>query len=221
MKKIGLAAAMFFIAGVIAVALAAGKPKAQNFVILIDQSGEMNKTFEKQSLNYLARRVAEEFVRAVPSTIPVQGGIIMYGVQAKDHKNTVVRVLRIHGFNSREFIDAIDNNIKAQTGPSSLSWALKLLRDEMNNAPGNTAVIIISGGNLTDVGKPSEEVGKLKQAYGDRVCIYTVLVGKSDQGRKFLKGVVDDGVCGIATFHTSINSKESMQGFVEQVFFAK
>jgi len=204
----------------------AGKSAAQgqkhdNFVLLIDQSNEMNLPYGSKALkkSVIARQLANSFVKGVPDKIPVKGGIYMYGILAKNPSNTVIRVLKVQGFNREQFEDTIKNRIKDQTGPSSLSWALKMVKDDLGQVPGRTAVIILSGGNKSDPGKPSQEAAALKKAYGPRVCIYTIYIGKNKDEARFLKGLVDDGRCGIALNADSVDDDAVMRKFARSVFF--
>ena len=198
--------------------------KADNFVLVIDQSNEMNVVWppgSKKSKAFIAKEIALGFLRAVPDLPGIKGAIYMYGVLAKDAPNTVMRVMKMQNFQGKRasYVAAINTKVAANSGLSTMSWALKAVKDDLGNVPGKTAVIIISGGNKSDWGKPSHEAADLKQTYGPRLCIWTVLVGQSSDGGRFLKGLVDDGKCGKANNADSLTTDHDFRKWSRDIFF--
>ena len=61
----------------------------------------------------------------------------------------------------------------------------------------------------------------MKSQYGERLCIYTVLVGDDPNGKKIMEGVADAGGCGFLVSAESISTGDGMADFVERVFFSK
>lgn len=200
---------------------ARGEQKRDNFVILIDQSNEMNATYHGQSLNYLARKAAEGFLKEIPKDISVKGAIYMYGIMAAETRDKVLTVKNFAPFNKAEFVAAL-SEVKKQAGPSSLSIAFNRVRKDMaeNNISGRTAVIVISGGNFTDVGEPTTEFVQLKKEHKG-VCLFPILVGKSERGGKFLEELRQKGECGFGTSAEAIDPQPKMARYVENVFFKR
>jgi len=67
----------------------------------------------------------------------------------------------------------------------------------------------------------------MKSAYGDRVCIYTVLlgdktklidIGDKNEGVNMMQQVADAGKCGFMVSGESVSTPEGMADFVEKVF---
>jgi len=196
----------------------AARPVFDNFVLLVDQSAEMHGTYHGKSKNHLARQAAKQFIKQIPSEISLSGAMYMYGIMASSNDDKVVRVLSMEPFNRARFLSEYEE-LKAQTGPSSLSIAIREARRDLEAVPGKTAVIIISGGNLSDVGEPGTETKKLKEAYGDKVCVFTVLVGKSKRGGENLNDLVRKGKCGFAVDHASVDDSDEMSRYVRAIFF--
>ena len=198
---------------------ARGEQKVNNFVILLDQSAEMNATYHSQSLNYLGREVTKRFLKDVPKDISLTGAIYIYGVMAAEGK-----VLRVQGwkpFNANEFLNSLEE-AKKQAGPSALSVAFKRVKKEMkeNNISGRTAIIVISGGNATDVGEPTTEFKALRKEFGgENICLFTILVGKSKRGGQFLEELSDKGKCGFPTSAEAIDKDKAMARYAQRVFF--
>lgn len=102
--------------------------------------------------------------------------------------------------------------------------AFKQLRKDMakEGLKGRTGIIVVSGGNATDVGEPTTEYKALRKEFGnDNICIFTVLVGKSKRGGKFLDELADKGKCGFQTSAEAIDKEKAMQRYVERVFYKK
>jgi OOP family OmpA-OmpF porin len=219
--KVLRTATVIAIAAVLLTTLGAGKADAakfQNFVLLVDQSGEMNKTYNQKSMNFIAREVAEKIINNIPTDAPMQGAIYVYGVMAAKDHDKIQRVQMFSAFNRDKFKREFNNEAKPQSGPSSLSVALRETTGILQNAQGRTAVIIISGGNLTDTGEPSTEAINLKRAYRDNVCIFTILVGKSKKGGKFLNELTEKGGCGFPYSADSLSSGKQVKWYVKQIF---
>lgn len=189
-----------------------------NFVLVVDQSAEMNKTYHDKSKHLIARETAREFIKNVPTQVPIQGAIYMYGVMAAENENKIKRIYSMHPFNKSEFLKE-SKEMGIQTGPSSLSQALRAVRHDLNDVSGRTAIIIISGGNLSDVGEPGTETKKLKEKYGDNVCIFTILVGKIKKGGENLDDLVRKGKCGYAADAGSLDNAKKMERYAYSIFF--
>ncbi|MBI4791372.1 MAG: OmpA family protein, partial [Deltaproteobacteria bacterium] len=61
----------------------------------------------------------------------------------------------------------------------------------------------------------------LKNTFGDRICIYTILIGSNPVGKKVLEDVTAAGKCGFATTEGAVASSQGMAEFVEKVFLEK
>ncbi|HUT52883.1 MAG TPA: OmpA family protein [bacterium] len=208
-------------AAVLLATLGAGKASAakyDNFVLLVDQSAEMGKTYNQKSMNFIARDVATRILNNIPTDASLQGAVYVYGVMAAKDQDKIQRVQMFGTFNKDKFQREFENEAKPQKGPSSLSVALRETYDVLSKASGRSAVIIISGGNLTDTGEPSTEALQMKRGLGDNVCIYTILVGKSKQGGKFLNELTEKGGCGFPYSADSLSSGLQVQSYVKQIF---
>lgn len=207
---------------VVAPTQAKAQARFQNFALLVDQSNEMNVNFDNKSKNHIARQIAKDFVEKIPNDIPLQGAIYMYGIMAAENENKILRIQKLAPFNSAQFKNAMkdENTFKAQTGPSSLSIALREVGRDFKNVSGRTVVVIISGGNLSDVGEPSTEAIKLRKELGkDNVCFWTILVGKNKQGGKNLQDIKDKTDCGHGVSGGSVDGGGEMKRYVAFMFY--
>jgi hypothetical protein len=196
----------------------------KNFVILIDQSSDMNVNYMEKSKNFVARDVAKRLLNNLAAMKkPVQGAIYEYGIQAADNEN---RVLRVEGWkdinkHATEFQLGVDK-CQPQTGPSVLSVALRKLLHDMQNEPvvGWTAVFILSAGNFTDVEKKADvedRAKELKQSHPE-LCIYTIQIGPNDKGQDTLEGITSKGKCGYHVNADSLSTGLETQNYITGIF---
>jgi OOP family OmpA-OmpF porin len=68
-------------------------------------------------------------------------------------------------------------------------------------------------------GAPVKAAERMNWLFGDRLCIYTVLVGDDQAGEKLLKQVAKKGKCGFSARADGFTGKADMGDFVGKVFF--
>ncbi|MBN2033159.1 MAG: OmpA family protein [Deltaproteobacteria bacterium] len=120
---------------------------------------------------------------------------------------------------SREALEAAVAPITGG-GMTPLAAALKACGGDLKSAPGNMALILISDGLETD--KSSVVSAKeLKSTFGDRLCIYTVLVGDNAGGAQLMNQVAQASGCGFKVNAGEIASPAGMADFVKRVFLAQ
>jgi OOP family OmpA-OmpF porin len=108
------------------------------------------------------------------------------------------------------------DSIKYLGGESPLGEALKAAGEDLKSTTGNSAIVVVSDGvKMEDSPKAA---AKVKGELGDRLCIYTVQVGDSPEGKKTLEGVAKAGQCGTAFAAADLTDPSKFKGFVEQVF---
>jgi OOP family OmpA-OmpF porin len=103
-------------------------------------------------------------------------------------------------------------------GFSPLDAAFDGATDDLRSQKGQLAVIAFTDGEDMEKFKPVEAAQRMKSAYGDRVCIYTVHLGENEEGKNLLEKVADAGQCGFMVTGDSISAPEGMADFVEKVF---
>ena len=104
------------------------------------------------------------------------------------------------------------------SGFSPLNTALDGATTDLRSQPGRLAVIAFSDGEDMDKDAPVVAAKRMKSAYGERICIYTVHLGDNADGRKLMQQVADEGQCGFMVTGDSISSADGMADFVEKVF---
>jgi OOP family OmpA-OmpF porin len=108
--------------------------------------------------------------------------------------------------------------LRRGSGFSPLDTALDGATADLRSQPGRLAVIAFSDGEDMDKYAPVVAAKRMKSAYGERICIYTVHIGDNAVGKKLMQQVADEGQCGFMVTGDSISSADGMADFVEKVF---
>jgi len=103
-------------------------------------------------------------------------------------------------------------------GFSPLDVAIDGATQDLQSQSGQLAVIAFSDGEDMERYAPVKAAQRMKNAYGDRICIYTVHLGDNDVGRKLMQDVADAGGCGFMVKGDNIASPGGMADFVEKIF---
>lgn len=103
-------------------------------------------------------------------------------------------------------------------GFSPLNMAIDGATEDLRIQSGQMAVIIFSDGEDMEKFRPEDAAARMKNTYGERICIYAVHLGDSATGRRQLQKIVDAGGCGILVKGEDISSPVGMADFVEKVF---
>ncbi|MFC1896734.1 OmpA family protein, partial [Thermodesulfobacteriota bacterium] len=140
---------------------------------------------------------------------------------------------------SRDELESAISGITCADGEGPLHLALEAAGDDFKNSAGNIAIIVISDDKQTYTSVIAS-AEKLKERYGDRLCIYTVLVGKEGPdlvaskddceceedvlaksgGRVVLEQAAAAGVCGFYVDADELLTPERMTDFVMWVFLS-
>jgi len=115
------------------------------------------------------------------------------------------------------------NKVGFSVGDSPLNAALDAAAQDLKSAKGNIAVIIFTDANKEVMNYKAvlKSAANLKSQYGNKICIYTVQIGKDAAAKKLLQQVAQAGQCGFYTNADQITSSAGMAGFVQKIFLAK
>ena len=201
--------------------LAAGElaQKVDAFAVIYDSTLSMNDMYKGASkLNQ-----EKTLVTLLNDTIPnlkLSAAVRAFG-QFKPFGDTTTKALFGPGEYTKSALPQAIGAFKEGSGFSPLDAALDGAAADLKSQAGQLAVIAFSDGEDMGNYKPVAAAQRLKSAYGDRVCIYTVHMGESAEGRKVMQQVADAGQCGFMVTGDSISSPGAMSDFVEKVFLKK
>jgi OOP family OmpA-OmpF porin len=195
-------------------------PKVDNFMVILDTSSSMAKKYnQKKKAN-----IAKDFLNTMNQTLPelnYNAALRTFGHSASVPDKQTMLVYGPTKYSSAGFGKAL-NAVKEFNGTSSLplAKAINAATGDLKSAQGPIAVIIVSDGKDMDP-KPVKAAEAMKKQFGDRLCIFTVLIGDSPAGKQILDQIAKAGDCGYSTTADKLASSGDMAGFVEGIFLAK
>ncbi|MBI4774103.1 MAG: OmpA family protein [Deltaproteobacteria bacterium] len=192
--------------------------KVDNFAVILDASQSMTEPYQTTSKFLYAKEIASQLNQTIPD-LKMGGALTSFGAVNSPFGTRVLTVYGLTDYVKDDLANAL-HSIEWSGGLSPLSSAMDLTKETLTPAEGRLAIIIISDGKDMD-GSPVGSATQLKEAFGNRLCIYTVAVGDDPAGRKVLEEVAAKGECGISVAADDIVEPQAMADFVERVFLGR
>jgi len=186
--------------------------KVDNFLVIMDTSGSMNELYRDISKFDLEKEVITRMNQTIAG-IDVQGALRAFG-QGQD--TTLLYGLTEYSASGLEA--GLDKATHAD-GNTPLYAAVNAAENDLQSASGNIALILFSDAKKVDKASALASVNKIKKTFGDRICIYTVLIGNDKDGIKLMNAISEIGECGFATNADDILGAQEMADFCRAVFF--
>jgi OOP family OmpA-OmpF porin len=192
--------------------------RVNTYLVLLDASGSMADAYKGE----VKLDVAKNFVHRMNETLPemeLTGGLMRFGGTSNPFakQTTLVYGLTDH---SRPGLNEGLKTIEWGKGETPLTSAIEAATVDLKTTQGDVALLIVGDGRGKEVGL-MQAVESMKGDYGDRLCIYTVVVGDDPAGKKNMEALASAGRCGFTVIEEDTVSKAAMADFVEAVFFAK
>jgi OmpA-OmpF porin, OOP family len=190
------------------------KPKVDDFAVILDTSFSMSRKYcQKKKVD-----IAKEFLTAMNQSLPelnYNGALVTFG--PGDSTRVDYGLTR---YSTSGFASAL-NATQAPSGNSSdpLAKAINAAAGELKNSQGQIAVVLVSDGELMET-EPITAAKNMKAQFGNRLCIYTVLVGDDPVGQAFMEQVATAGECGFSVSANELKDSGDMGNFVKNVFLA-
>ena len=195
--------------------------KANNFTVILDKSGSMGEKYKGKLKLDCARDLASAFNHTVPNA-NLTGALRMFGKKA-NVQPAGTELLWGPAAQDAAALDAGLNQVGFSNGDSPLNMALDATAQDFKSVQGNIAVVIFTDANkeVMNYAAVKKSVMNLKSQFGDRICIYPVLIGADKEAAKFLAQVAADSGCGFMVKGDDIASGKGMADFVANVFLEK
>jgi len=192
--------------------------KTENLVFVLDASSSMAESYNGIEKFSIGRNVVANFNQTMPD-LPFKTALRSFGHSTAFSDKSTVLAYGLSEYSRVGITDALAKIIPAG-GPSPMEKSLKAVADDLKAAQGKIAVILISDGKDMD-NAPLEAAKDLKVQYGDRLCIYTVLIGDNNAGRSLLSEISKVTGCSKAISAEEIASGPAMADFVATVLLKK
>ncbi len=193
--------------------------KVDTFVVVMDASSSMAETYNGRPKIDIAKNIVAHMNQTIPS-LDYRAGVVAFGSgSCLDNKDAKV----LYGLTSYRRADLASglDSLKCAGGVSPMSEGINLSHTTLQAGNfGQTALIIVSDSKDIYTGGAVENAKKLKALMGDKLCIYPILVGKDEGGRKLNDELTKLGACGFAVNADEISSPNGMADYVKKVFLA-
>lgn len=192
--------------------------KVEAFEVILDASqtmGEYVNSYERKIA------IARDRLSLMNQTIPdikLQAALRTYGEGAFPVWVDTQRIYGVASWVRPDFEDSFRWVVPGAESP--LASAIDGASADMKEMKGRIALIVFTDGKEIPSPAVLASVKKMKQMYGSRLCISTVLVGNDAGGKKLLEQVyAEGGSCGVMATADQIATSGGMADFVEKVFF--
>ncbi|MGD8959267.1 MAG: OmpA family protein [Desulfobacteraceae bacterium] len=188
------------------------------FVILMDASSSMAEKYQGAHKITLAKKVVSGINATLPP-IDAKAALVAFGSGECLDKQHALALFGPAPYNQSEMAAGLDS-LKCVGGTSPMYDGTELAGQKLQESLGQTALVVVSDGEDINKDAVMQSVQALKDAMGDRLCIYTVQVGDDAKGTQLMKGIAEVGGCGFAVNADEITDPNAMADFVTKVFLA-
>lgn len=196
--------------------------QVDNFLVIMDASGSKYLPYRGETKLKICKDIVRRFNERVPSR-PLTGGLRRYGFEAGAFSEKTELIYGMTAYNRQNFRQAIET-VRWAAGKSPLAMVIRAANEDMSSLVGNMALVIVSDGNIYE-GDPLQAAREMKERYGDRLCIYTALVGqefliktRKITNKELLEEVAKIGGCGYPVSADFLKGDANLDQWVDDIF---
>lgn len=194
-----------------------------NFEIVLDLSASKLLPYEMQTKLKVCKDVARRMNPKIPER-PLTGALRRYGYEAGAFTERTSLLFGMGAYNRQQYAEAIEV-AHWSGGKSPLALATDKSSDDFAPAVGYLALVILSDGRILD-NDPEAAAQRIKDRYGDRICIYTCQIGETKpliKGKPYtnqmlLERIAEIGGCGYAINADDVIPDQNMSDWVHDIF---
>ena len=189
--------------------------KVDNFMVILDASGTMGESYKGETKFHIARKVVSRMNQTIPADLKLTSALRAIG-QTFSNDSTL-----LYGPTSYTK-SGLEEALKKVSwgGWTPLNRGITAASEDLESVKGGIGVFVVSDGLETQGGAVSA-AKRMKGKYGERVCIYTVLIGNDSAGKDLMEQIARASACGFSVNAEDILSSRDMGGFVEKTFLGK
>ena len=193
--------------------------KCDSFILLVDASSSMNSQADEGSKMDTAKNILLEMNKLIPKA-DYRCALLAFSYD-KERENSFSSKLfyPMSTYDKDKLANAIEE-LEATRCWTAVGYGLEKAGQLLEGEKGKLVIVLVSDGqDDSDYPKtPVEVASELKKTYGDRLCIYAIQVGESDEGRATLESVVKEIGCGEVLSASDLADESAMADFVKEVF---
>ena len=188
--------------------------KTDNLIFVMDASYSMTEGYKGVVKFATAKAVIANFNETMPN-LPVSTSLRTFGHSPALSSQNTFLVYGPSEYSRSELATALAK-ITPAGGTSPMAKSLSAISQDLSGIRGRIALVVVSDGKkIGDC--PTAAAEALKAEYGDRLCIYTVLIGDDAAGRELLVALSQATGCGKAVSADELGYRAGMADFVETV----
>lgn len=201
------------------------RQKTNTVFVVLDSSSSTATTYDGDSSGTSKFDVEKQFLYRFNKTLPtnanLSSGLLSYGFGSCLGMGTNDLGQGITRHSSSNFQANLDQAL-CTSGGSPLDSALAAASTELDNAPGNIALLIVSDGQQVPA-NTLVEAQALENKFGDRLCIYSAWVGNQSEkdGQFVLQELSNIANCGKGVNAADLSSSTAMANFTEEMLYTK
>jgi OOP family OmpA-OmpF porin len=192
--------------------------KIDNLMIIVDSSSSMSDKYKKKVKYEIVKDLLKRFNQSLPE-VEMKIGLTKYGFVISPFEKETALIYGLTDYDRKEFAEAI-GKIEKGLGRSAMILGINAAAEDLKNPEGGIAVIIISDWEHTEEFSV-EAAGNMKNLFGDRICIYTIMVGEDTEGKVMMKKVAEATYCGFPKTFDELASGSQMASFIKRIFLEK
>ena len=192
--------------------------KVDNLIIIYDESSSMSDSYMKKTKFDVAKNVVNNINRCLPE-MELKIGLRTFGKNVSPFKEETTLLYSLTDYDRKNFGDIVKKLEKGK-GRSAMIYAINGAAEDLKEADGGIAVIIVSDWKNTEEFS-IKAAENMKNLYGDRSCIYPIMIGEDEDGKKRMEEVAKAGYCGFTKNATQLASGKQMAGFIKKIFLKK
>jgi OOP family OmpA-OmpF porin len=189
--------------------------KKDNFLVILDASYSMVEKYKGHKKFDLAKGVVDRMNQTLPD-LKLNGALRTFGHgSCISNEKTVL----LYGM-TEHTTEGLEKGLEAAVcagGNSPMEAAIDAAGEDLSSIQGGIALIIVSDGKEMS-NAPVEAAENLKQQFGDKLCIYPVLVGDDSAGKTLMEKIAQVSGCGFAVTADSLLCPDDMAAYVAKVF---
>lgn len=194
--------------------------KVNGFVVILDKSGSMGEVYKGHKKLDIAKGLVSHLNQTIPD-LQLCGTLRAFGRFDIGYPTDFNKVF--YGptdYSKANFENAL-GTVGWARGLSPLEQAIDRAAKDLSCTRGQVALIVVSDAKEMNKKLVLKAAQNIKGQYGERLCIYSVFVGKDKKGNALMQGVADAGGCGFLVKADDLASPQQMAEFVEMVFLQK
>ncbi len=197
------------------------KQKTDTLFVVLDASSSTNAIYDGNSSGDTKFNVEKQTLhninKSIPENIKLSSGLRTFGFGFCS--NDLVQDISSYSTNA---VQSSLDQAECASGGSPMEDALSAASTDLDKAPGNIALLVISDGHQIS-SRALTATQDLEDKFGDRLCVYSVWVGNEDnqEGKAFLQGLSAIAGCGTGITAAELNSSPAVASFVEGMLFDK